>query len=280
MGALFGGLSALFIGISDLFGRRVVASASATTAAAIMQLVAVFTSIATMAFIGSTFGWSDVIIGGFSGLGMGTGLACYYGGIARSSSTVVAPLVATLSAVIPFAYTLLIGAAPSTLAIVGAVVAFGGLILITVGGQDIGDGNHAHRIRTGLGWGVASGLGYGFGLTVIINATANSGAWPAVSQRLIAFSLLVVVARFTATPVIPPVGVRVSAVAAGIFAGLTTIAYLIGVQADAAPAVVTASMFPAASVAVGRIVYRDPVSRLQALGIAVVLLGVAGVVGG
>ncbi len=280
MGALFGGLSALSIGISDLFGRRVVAAASATTAAAIMQLVAVFTSVATMAFIGSTFGWSDVIIGGFSGLGMGTGLACYYGGIARSSSTVVAPLVATLSAVIPYAFTLLTGAAHRRWPSWEQSWRSG------VSSSSPSERKTSEMETTpiasapGSGGEWLRGLGYGFGLTVIINATADSGAWPAVSQRLIAFSLLVVVARVTATPVIPPVGVRVSAVVAGIFAGLTTIAYLIGVQADAAPAVVTASMFPAASVAVGRIVYRDPVSRLQASGIAVVLLGVAGVVGG
>jgi len=56
--------------------------------------------------------------------------------------------------------------------------------------------------------------------------------------------------------------------------------YLLGVQADAATAVITFSMFPAFSVVIGRIFFRDPVSRLQTAGIATVLAGVAGVVGG
>ncbi|MDH3193751.1 MAG: DMT family transporter [Acidimicrobiia bacterium] len=276
MGALFGGLSALFIGFSDLFGRRVMGASSATTAAVTMQFVAIFSSFASMLVVASAFGWRDIIIGALSGLGMGTGLAMYYGGIARSSSTVVAPLVGVMSAVIPYGYTLITGARPSATAIAGAIVAFGGLVLITAGKAK----GRAAFVRTGLMWGFASGLGYGFGLSVIIEASSDSGAWPAVSQRLIAFLLMVVVARGISAPVIAPAGVRVSAVTAGILAGLTTIFYLIGVQADAPPAVVTASMFPAASVAIGKIFYGDPVTRLQALGIGIVLLGVAGVVGG
>jgi drug/metabolite transporter (DMT)-like permease len=276
MGALFGGLSALFIGFSDLFGRRVMGASSATTAAVTMQFVAIFSSFASMLVVASAFGSRDVIIGALSGLGMGAGLAMYYGGIARSSSTVVAPLVGVMSAVIPYGYTLITGARPSAVAIGGATVAFGGLVLITVGKAR----GRAAFVRTGLLWGFGSGLGYGFGLSVIIEASSDSGAWPAVSQRLIAFLLMVVVAKGISAPVIAPVGVRVSAVTAGVLAGLTTIFYLIGVQADAPPAVVTASMFPAASVAIGRVFYGDSVTRLQAVGIGIVLLGVAGVVGG
>jgi len=275
MGAVFGLLGALFIGISDLFGRRVVAASSATTAAAAMQFVAVFAGLASMAILSSRFGWRDFAIGAASGLGMGTGLACYYGGIARSSSTVVAPLVATLSAIIPFAYAIATGTAPSALAVAGALLAFGGLVLITVGG-----GGQAIHVPTGLRWGVASGLGYGLGLTVLIEASPESGSWPAVSQRIVAFALLVLVARFHSVPTTPPAGVRSTALLAGVFAGATSIVYLLGIQANAPVAVVTFSMFPAFSVAIGRIFYSDPVSRIQTLGIAVVLAGVAGVVGG
>lgn len=276
MGALFGSISALLIGFADLFGRRVVGASSATTAAATMQFVAVFSALGSMVLVASSFGWRDLVIGALSGLGMGAGLALYYGGIARSSSTVVAPLVGVMSAVIPYGYTLATGARPSPLALGGAVVAFAGLAIITAG-KPMG---RTAFVRTGLTWGFASGLGYGFGLSVIIGASSASGAWPAVSQRIVAFLLMVVVARGVSVPVIPPKGLRLSAVTAGVLAGLTTIFFLLGVQTDAPPAVVTASMFPAASVAIGRFVYRDPVTRMQAVGIGVVLLGVAGVVGG
>ena len=54
--------------------------------------------------------------------------------------------------------------------------------------------------------------------------------------------------------------------------------YPLGVQADPTPAVVTASMFPAVTVAVGRAFYGDTVSRKQLLGLFVVLIGVGTVV--
>ena len=66
----------------------------------------------------------------------------------------------------------------------------------------------------------------------------------------------------------------------GVFTGLCTVLYLFGLRADPTAAVITASMFPAASVAIGRMVFHDAVSRLQAIGLVVVLAGVVGVVAG
>lgn len=274
MGAVFGSLSAICIGVSDLFGRKVVGASSALTAAAIMQIIAAGTSWASVLFVASAFDSGDFALGAWSGIGMAVGLACYYEGIARSSSTVVAPLVATLAALIPFVYTIVLGASPSILAIVGASIAIGGLVLVTIGGDS------PEHVGAGLRWGLVSGLGYGFGLSVIINVASESGSWPAVSQRVAAFAALVAVARLSKLAVLPPSGVRLSGLGAGIFAGLTTVFYLLGIAIDAPVAVVTGSMFPAASVAVGWLFFRDPVSRLQVVGIAVVLAGVAGVVSG
>ena len=74
-----------------------------------------------------------------------------------------------------------------------------------------------------------------------------------------------------------PVGVRLAGVASGVFAATSTVFYLLGVQADATPAVVTASMFPAVTVVVGRFVYHDDVVARQVGGIGLVVLGVIGV---
>jgi len=124
---------------------------------------------------------------------------------------------------------------------------------------------------------VASGLGYGFGLSVVIEAFEASGAWPAVGQRAAAMLLMVFVV-FRSQGRVHMIGVRMLGVAAGTVAALSTVFYLLGVQADPTPAVITASMFPAVTVAVGRIVFGDAVSRLQLLGLGVVLVGVTAVV--
>lgn len=271
MGAVYGALTAVSIGISDLFGRRVVIRRGAVVAAMVMQGVGVVASALLLLVITSRFDNGDAALGLASGVGLGVGLWGYLGGLGVSSSAIVGPIVATMSAVIPFTYAIVRGASASAWAVVAAAVAIGGLLLITAGGGPVAN------IAAGVRWSVASGLGYGFGLSVIIEASEDSGAWPALTQRLGAFALMIGVAARSEGR-LPLSGVRLAGIAAGVFGALSTILYLLGVQADATPAVVTASMFPAVTVVVGRFVYGDHVTRKQVLGLVIVLLGVAGVV--
>lgn len=271
MGIIYGALTSLSIGLSDLFGRRVVNARGPIVAGAAMQFVAIITSLVAVALVSSRFVVGDVIIGLASGVGIGVGLWGYFSGLERSTSAVVAPVVATMSAVIPYAYAVARGATPALLAVVGAAVALAGLIIITLGG------GRTESMAAGLRWGVVSGSGYGFGLSIVIEATDASGAWPSVGQRIAAFALMIALASRMRLDPRPPLGLRVAAVVAGVMAGLSTIFFLFGVQADATSAVVTASLFPAVSVVVGRLVYGDDVVPRQILGIAIVLLGVIGV---
>jgi len=208
MGALFGALAALCIGASDLFGRRAVAARGAVATAMAMQAVATLASLATVLVISSTFDPRDVAIGAVSGAGLGVGLACYLGGLARSTATVVSPIVATLSAVVPLTYAVARGAPLSVWSALGAVVAIGGLLLITAGG-----GRIAH-VAVGTKWAIASGLGYGLGLSVVIEASEASGAWPAVGQRAAAMVLMVVVALRSTGGIPTLAGMRVVVVIA------------------------------------------------------------------
>lgn len=300
MGALFGLLSAVGIGVSDIFGRRVTATTSAVTAAAMIQLVATITSLVAVVVVPSEFSSRDLALGAVSGIGMGTGLAAYYSGMVRSSATAVTPVVATLAAVIPYVYAVTTGAEVSGLAVVSALIALGGLLVITLAGggfsvrfprvrrrgltaTDARLPSPGHPVATptsmlpGLAWAVFSGCGYGIGLSVVISAGDDSGSWPSFSQRAVAFFLMLVVAHRIGVPKLPPAGVRFYAAAGGVLAGLTTVSYLIGLTFDATAAVVTSSMFPAFSVLVGKLSFGDTVNRGQILGITVVLLGIIGV---
>ncbi len=271
MGALFGALAALSIGLADLFGRIVVNRRGALVASVVVQGVGVVASLAMVTVLASDWVGTDVAIGAASGVGLGVGLWAYLSGLAVSTAAVVSPVVATMSAVIPFGYALARGAEASPLAVVGAVVAIGGLVMISAARGRVAN------VAAGVRWSVVSGLGYGFGLSIIIDVSEASGAWPAAAQRVGALALVLAVAVRTKGG-LPMLGVRLAGVAAGVFAALSTVWYLLGVQADATPAVVTASMFPAVTVLIGRLVFGDEVTRLQALGVAVVLIGVAGVV--
>lgn len=272
MGALFGIIGALGIGLSDLFGRRIVLVSSPLTAAVVLQLSGGVIAAATMAFLPSAWLWSDAARGVVSGIGMGIGLAGYYTGLARSTSTIVAPLVATLSAVLPFGYVLAATGEGSLLGSVAAVVAIAGLALVSVGADEVSN------VADGVRWGLLSGVGYGVAIAVLTDVSADSGAWPAVTQRASAFALLGLIGLLGRHPIVPPRGTRANAVLAGAFVATSSIALLIGVRFDAGATVITLSMFPAFSVAIGRLFFNDPIAGRQAAGIAIVLAGVAGVV--
>ena len=265
---MFGLLTSLSIGLSDLFGRRVVAVRGPVPTGVVMQFVAIFTSIAALGVVDSSFDLGDFVVGVTSGLGMGVGLWAYFGGLRRSSAAVVAPIVAAISTVVPYADAVVRGADPTLAAVVGAAVALGGLVLVTI------DGGRVAHVAHGIRWGVVSGCGFAFGSSVVLETSEASGSWPAVGQRVSAFVLMLVVARSIRVPAVPPVGVRAAAVIAGMLAGGSTVFFLLGVQAEATAAVVTASLFPVVSVLVGRVVYGDVVVARQVVGLAVVLGGV------
>lgn len=274
MGALLGLTGAVAIGLSDLFGRRIVAASTPLTAAIVLQVFGALISAATIVAIPSAWVWDDMALSVLSGIGMGVGLSCYYTGLARSTSTVVAPLVATVSTVLPFGYVQLTGDAISGFGLAAAGVAVIGLVFITTGADEISN------LGAGVRWGLLSGLGYGTATAVLSDVSEVSGALPAVGQRSAAFVLLATVATVGGVRILPPRRLAGTSTVAGALAAVTTMALLLGIQADATGAVIGLSMFPAFSVVVGRVFFGDPIRRSQALGIGLAVLGTAGVVAG
>ena len=270
VGLVWGLLTSLSIGGSDLFARRIVHRHGALAAAVPMQAVAIVSSLAVVLATGGTMRAGDLALGAASGVGMAVGMWTYLGGVQRASAAVVAPIVAVLSTIVPYGAALARGSSPSMLAAAGAGVAVVGLVLVTATGV-------AGNISTGVRWGLLSGVGYGVGLSIVLWVDDASGSWPAVPQRLVAFSLLGVVAARSGATAIPPAGLRLVAVIAGVFAGLSTVFYLFGLEVDETSTVVAASLFPAISVVVGRVSFDDSVTFRQAVGVGVVIVGVIGV---
>jgi uncharacterized membrane protein len=273
-GVIFGLLTALAIGTSDLFGRRIVHAQSPVTAAVPMQFFGILTAAATLLFVSSEISFRDSVFGVFSGLGFALGLGCYYTGLSKASSALIAPTVAMLSAVLPFAYSVFRGSETSVVTVGGAVVCLIGLAVITV------DRSAVAFDWVALRWGILSGLGYATGLIGLIDVADEAGTWPAVVQRSTACLILALVAVIQRVPVLPAPNLRLSAVLAGIAVGLSTVFLLSGLEIDPTPTVIASSTFPAVTVLVGLFVYGDVVRTQQWFGITIVILGIIGVSAG
>ncbi|WP_420440171.1 EamA family transporter [Candidatus Poriferisodalis sp.] len=272
MGALFGLLTSMSIGTSDLFGRRVVMRCHVLSAMVIFQGSAAVIALAIVPLVPGSFESADFARGLVSGLGLGTGLACYYTSLDRAGSAVAAPIVATLSAIIPFAYTTLRGHDPPLLAIIGAMAAFGGLGLVTAGGT-----RGAH-IWEGTAWATLSGIAYGVGLGVLVDLSESSGAWPGFGQRLTSVAAMAALVAIRRLPALPPPEVMGYALLTGVASAGATIFYIVGIWFDAPATVVGASMFPVMSILVGRAAYNDTINTRQYIGIAAAVAGVTAVV--
>lgn len=270
----------MVIGLSDLFGRRIVNGTAVITAAFVMQGVAALTAGGALIFLGGSLELEASIRAALSGFGIAVGLGGYYAGVSRSTSAVVAPITATLSAVIPFGYAAIQSTSPTALAWLGAVIAFGGLLMVSGEGLFGAESISRDVVRVGSVWGLISGLGYGVGLAALVGISESSGAWSSVIQRIVATLALVGAAIFTRTSLQVPKAVRFDGVMSGTMGGVTTVLAIMAIQASPTIGVVTISMFPAFTIIVGRTFFADSISRLQAAGLFASLLGVTLVVAG
>lgn len=262
-------MSALGIGLSDLFGRRVVLAASAVTAATAMQL---FSALATLAFAvvtASPFDMGSFLWGCLSGLGMAGGITFYYLGLQQSTSTLVAPIVASMSATLPYLYAVSRGTPSSSLAAAGAVVAVLGLVFVTGGALS------RERLRAGVKFGILSGLSYASAAISFIEAANVEGWWPPVGQRLIGLLVLLPVATIMGRRHFPPPGQRVNGMMAGLLTAVVSVLYLASLNRNAAVGAVALSTFPVFSVLIGRVFFADALQESQAVGIALVVGGMA-----
>lgn len=274
MGAVFGLATALCIGVTDVFARRVIAASNPGTTATVLQILGAATAVVVAVAVGGELVPTDLALGSASGVGLAVGLGCYYRGISASSATVVAPVVGTMSATLPFLYAVATGQGLAVAGLVGAAIALAGLVVINA---DIAT---VPEVGPGVRWAVVSGIGYAVALTLVIEISDDSGAWPVVPQRLVAFAALSVMATALGVPILPPRATLRPSLLAGAFVGASTIFYLFGVRIDAPRAVVTSSVFPAFAVLTGWMAFGDPLGRRHALGLVVVVVGVGLVVGG
>ncbi len=273
MGVLLGMLSSLSVGASEYFGRRAMNYAGALNLAILGQGTAALVSILLVLVVPSTFNLHDVLIGALSGIGVGVGMVAYLLGLRRSSATVVAPVVAVMVAVLPAGYVMAAGDRPSIFVFAGVVVCALGLGLVASGVRVVG-------LRKGLFWGTVSGLAFGVGMTVLVETSQDSGAWPSLMQRGTACLVSILLALGGRVSIVPTVGSRLLGTLMGVSAAGATFLYILGVQADPLPAAVGGAMFPAVSVAVGRLAFGDEVRGWQFAGLGLVLAGITGVVAG
>lgn len=268
MGALFGALTSLFIGLSDLFLVKTAGRSHTITVTILAFVSAAATALVGIVVFGGEPIGRDLLIGVGAGVFMGLGLVTYFQGMQVSSVGVVAPLIALQVALWPLGYDVLDGARPAPLVWCGLGVSIASLLLTTLS-PELGD-----RVGVGIRWGLLSGTAYGIGTLLNGLTSADSGMWSVLANRLASLTLAVAVALVLGLPLVVPRRDLRAGTIGGVCGGFALLLYVSGTQRyDLAIVGVTGSLFPAVSAFLLWRFLDHPLRWWQAIGIGGVLFG-------
>ncbi|MGB7860646.1 MAG: DMT family transporter [Acidimicrobiia bacterium] len=263
MGALLGGLASLLYGVGDFLGGE---GAKRAPAASIVLWAGVisFPIVAVVAFlVGGSATRSDLLLGVAAGACGGVGLVFLFAGLGRGQAAAVAPASAAFSGVFPVMVALFTGERPSFLVWVGVALAVPAIVLSSWVAEP-GD------VRLGgLWYGVAAGLGFG-GYVVAIGGTSESSELlPLITARASTMAVVVLISvlglwRVTGFRRVP----NAIVIGNGLLDVCGNIALLTALRVGSLATVgVTASFFPAVTVAMARVINKEHLRGRQVVGL-------------
>jgi drug/metabolite transporter (DMT)-like permease len=231
-----------------------------------------------------------------AGAAGGVGFMFFYAGLAAGPMTVVAPISALVSTVLPVAAALTIGERPGPGVYVGALACVIAIVLVSSGSSGAApdsapaaagaawpDGgparSRAHRgTARGVGYGIASGAAFGMFYLFIRNGGESGALWPVAVARVtgtLIFLMAAVGARVRPVGWRPDGRVFLAALGAGVFDASANVCYVLATRAGLfGLAVVITALFPGVTVLLARFVLGERLGWVQRGGLALAAAGI------
>ena len=281
MVAVFGLIAAVLYGSADFLGgaasRRAgalcVLTASAPAGAIIILAVA-------LAFGGPVrmagLGWA--VAGGAVG---GAGLIVFYAGLAAGPMSVVAPVSALVSTVLPVSVALAAGERPGLQVYLGALACLAAIALVSMEGGAGGRPAGRRGAARGIGCGAAAGIAFGLFFLFLRDAGASGVLWPTAASRISGMVVVIAAAAWMGTA---PAWRRTSrrlllaAIASGVLDAAANACYILATRAGLlGMAVVLTSLYPGVTVLLARVVLGERMRPVQRLGLCLAAAGIVAV---
>jgi drug/metabolite transporter (DMT)-like permease len=233
----------------------------------------------------SVGGWGAVGWAAVSGICGAGGLVAFYAGFAAAPISVVAPVAALVSTVLPVGIAVIGGERLTSRMVAGGLICLVAIVGVSMpaarrsrqGHRDGPDGGAGGRLR-GLAYGAAAGAGFGLFFLCLKNAGQSGVLWPVAISRTA--GTLVAVGIAVATRTRPwrrdGGGTGVLALVSGAVDATANVCYVLATRAGLfGLAVVITSLYPGMTVLLARWVLGERMRWLQRAGL---LLAAAGVV--
>lgn len=275
-----------FYGAADFLGGMVARRAStlaavvATQGAGLLLLL-----LGTPLMLGADVQPSDVAYGALAGCTGSIGVALLYRGLAIGPMSVVAPITAVCAVVVPLMVGTAQGERMSMLAAAGVALAVTAVVLL--GQTDPPPeptSTRTRRTTETIGKAVrialASGIAIGFFFVALGRTKSGAGMWPLAVSRSVSVTLFLVAALLTRKPWRVPAVALPAAVGCGALDMVANGLYLIAVRQGQLGLVATlASLYPASTVILARLVLGERLGRAQLMGVATAVAAIVLIVG-
>jgi len=276
MVAIFALAAAVLYGTADFLGgaasRRTSALAVLSVTAPVGLTVAIIAALAAGGPIRlAGFWWA--VAGGAAG---GIGLIAFYAGLAAGPMSVVAPVSALVSTVLPVGVAVAQGERPGPAVVIGAVICLVAITLVSMEGSRPGPGRRA-PVR-GLGYGLAAGVGFGLFFLFLRDAGTSGVLWPVAESRLAGVVIALAAAVATRTrPLWWGADRRgfTMALVSGLFDATANACYVLATRAGLfGLAVVITSLYPGITVLLARLTLGERMRSVQRAGLALAAVGI------
>ena len=280
MVVIFALAAAVLYGSADFLGGVAARRASAI---AVLSVSAPFGELIVMVaalIVGGHIQMPGIVWGLVAGAAGGAGLIAFYAGLAAGPMSVVAPVTALASTVLPVGVAVAQGERPGPAVVVGAVLCLVAITLVSMeGGGSRGDGElGGRRSARGLTYGLAAGIAFGLFFLFLKNAGTSGVLWPVAVSRLSGSAIALSAALLTRTR---PIGwntgrnLLTMALMSGAFDATANISYVIATRAGLfGLAVVITSLYPGITVLLARLLLREHICSVQRAGLVVAAVGV------
>lgn len=215
-----------------------------------------------------------LLYGAAGGISVTIALLTFYRALAIGVMSVVAPIAAS-GVIIPVVVGLIAGERLSDLRVAGTGVAIVGVVLVS---RQRGGATRATAPGLSIALAVIAALGFGGQLVALHDAAKGAPLWGALASVVTYLGAVIVAAALAAArgEAVWPSRSAIPGVAAlGIAWSAATSCYAIATRHGQLSAVaVAASLYPAITVLIARVVLRERVRRSQGLGIVTALAGI------
>ncbi len=269
-------LSSVGYGLADFAGGLATRRAHVLLVSAIAAPASFAIELLAFPFLGGTWSSAAVAWGLGAGVANALALALLYQSLSMGPISVLSPVTALVSAVLPVAAGVGLGEVISPLAGLGIALALGATVAISASS----DGHGTRPTVTALALAVGAGAAIAAQLICLDQSPTDSGVTPLIAGRAASSLLLVgvVLLRRRAVTAGGPLGrgeLRL-AITAGAMDAIASVAFILATRAGqlSIVAVITA-LYPAATVILARVLLHERLARLQIAGLVVAAAAVS-----